>query len=56
MTKLKKPKPAKQRNPIAKNLNINKPKVVPNKKKNQDAFSNPPKPKGGQMNATYDGM
>lgn len=44
---MKKPlEPSKKRNPIAKNLKVNKPKVIPNKK---NAFSKASKPKGGQM-------
>ncbi len=46
-TSSKKPK---GRNPIAKNLKVNKPKVIPNKKKGaKDAFSKAKAPKGGQM-------
>ncbi len=40
----------KKRNPIAKNLNVNKPKVVPDKKKKaKDAFSKAKKPQSGGM-------
>lgn len=51
---MKKSKSISKRNPVAKNLKVNKPKVIPNKKK--DAFAKAKKPKGGQMNAPYDGM
>ena len=55
-------KKPKGRNPVAKNLKVNKPKVVPDKKKAEmkkaargnktsikEAFGKAPKPKGGQM-------
>lgn len=57
--KTKKPK---SRNPIAKNLKVNKPKIIPDKKKlakNAKLKKNTPefaKIIPGGTNATYDGM